>query len=120
MHLTVDGHLRTWGYPWGFDREHSVGYLQKWLTKMPATIEMAPIQPAIALWSGDILTGYVLIAESHISVHLAIPERRAFVDIFSCKGFDAERVLNSLERDLAMEALNIRKLPRGLEYGTDG
>ena len=43
------------------------------------------------------LSGFAVIAESHLSVHTAPAVREAFVDVFSCKAFDASAV----EREVA-------------------
>lgn len=39
------------------------------------------------------VTGFAIIAESHISVHTFTLGRCAYFDIFSCKGFDIEKAI---------------------------
>jgi S-adenosylmethionine decarboxylase len=64
------------------------------LFQLPNEIGMTRItQPYVFPYSGmeadDAgITGTVIIAESHISIHTFISKRYAFVDVFSCKLFD--------------------------------
>lgn len=66
------------------------------LNEMPAMIGMTRItRPYIFRYEGsyvddDGITGVVIIAESHISLHTYPQKNFAFVDIFSCKPFDTE------------------------------
>ncbi|MFH1663985.1 MAG: deoxyhypusine synthase [archaeon] len=39
------------------------------------------------------ITGFVIIAESHISIHSYPEKAEAFVDVFSCREFDSEKVV---------------------------
>jgi len=53
------------------------------------------------------VSGFVLIAESHISMH-TFPERRlVWADIFSCKEFDAASVLEDLKQRFRLRARKI-------------
>lgn len=62
------------------------------------------------------VSGFVLIAESHISMHTFVERRYLWVDIFSCKGFDASRAIEDLQRIFSLESVETRILERGLEY----
>ena len=57
--------------------------------------------------SGEGLSGFAIIAESHISIHTEIRSRYASIDIYSCKEFD----VSSVERYLvdAFEAREVEK-----------
>ena len=62
------------------------------------------------------ISGFVLIAESHISIH-TFPERRYVnIDVFSCKEFDSERVTRDFETRFELTEINRYLLNRGLEY----
>ena len=77
------------------------------LSSLPIAIGMTKItQPYVFPYSGLYpedkgITGFVVIAESHISIHTFQDKNYAFLDIFSCKDFDwgwAERyVIEKLE-----------------------
>ena len=53
------------------------------------------------------VSGFVMIAESHISVHTFPDQDFVFMDIFSCKEFDAEKAIRYLTR--AFEAAKYEK-----------
>jgi len=61
------------------------------------------------------ITGYVLLSESHISIHTWPEEQFAIVDILSCALIDEEKVTECLQRDLQPASINIssnfRRLP---------
>lgn len=108
MHLLIDGLLIR-------PDLMTAGNLRDWLEQMPARVGMARIQPPIVERSGPNLLGYVLLAESHISLHCAWEESRVFLDVFSCKGFESETVLVAL-KDIGVAARTASVLERGLEY----
>ena len=65
------------------------------------------------------MSGFVLIAESHISVH-TFPDRGYLnVDIFSCKPFDAELAVNELVGRFGIMEVRMQVLDRGLEEFAD-
>ena len=116
MHVTIDG--------FGGDRDKLADedLVRALLDRYPAEIGMTKIAPPYVCRyqagkpedSG--VSGFVLIAESHISVH-TFPERGyLWVDIFSCKGFEAERAIRSVKADFGLADVRTFVLPRGLEY----
>lgn len=66
------------------------------LNELPERIGMTKItQPYVFPYSGLIpedkgITGTVIIAESHISIHTFQEKDYCFIDVFSCKDFDVE------------------------------
>ncbi|MDP8258138.1 MAG: adenosylmethionine decarboxylase [Candidatus Aadella gelida] len=77
------------------------------LRDLPNKIGMTRItEPYVFPYSGLIpedrgITGTVIIAESHISIHTFQEKDYCFVDVFSCKDFDvefaAEYIINAFE-----------------------
>ena len=64
------------------------------------------------------MSGFVIIAESHISVH-TFPDRGYLnIDIFSCKDFDAESSLKDVKRVFGLMQVRVWELQRGIEYAT--
>jgi S-adenosylmethionine decarboxylase len=67
------------------------------LKKLPEMIGMTPItQPYVFPYSGLVpedkgITGIVIIAESHLSIHSFEDKGYTFIDMFSCKPFDVEK-----------------------------
>lgn len=85
----------------GCDREKlaSLEFCQKFLNDIPDKIGMTKILGPIALTyvcptdpSENGVTGVTIIAESHITIHTYPEKDKAFIDIFSCKHFDYQRV----------------------------
>ena len=66
------------------------------LDELPEKIGMTKItQPYVFPYSGLVpedkgVTGTVIIAESHISIHSFQEKDHCFVDVFSCKDFDVD------------------------------
>lgn len=81
----------------------------KVLNELPDRIGMTKItQPHVFRYSGLVpedegITGVVIIAESHISLHTFPRKNYAFLDVFSCKPFDID-----LGRDYLIEAFASR------------
>ena len=90
--------------------------LLSWLEQMPNKIGMQRISPAIVEKKGPLLMGIVLLAESHIAVHLDFRARWGTVDIFACKSFPAEQAIKETERGLKVQVVDQKILPRGLEH----
>lgn len=78
------------------------------LNDLPDQIEMTKItQPYVFRYSGVVpedwgVTGMVIIAESHISVHTFPEHKRFHMDVFSCKPFDYERTLQIIEEKMGV------------------
>ncbi len=116
MHLMIDGYG---GNP---DSMRDVELIHDFLRDYPDRIGMIRIAPPQVYTyrgqkSGDWgLSGFVLIAESHITVH-TFPERGYVnIDIFSCKQFDAEASLPVVKRMFGLAEVETCILERGLEY----
>ncbi len=115
MHVIIDG---FGGDPDQLSDENVVRVI---LDQYPAMMGMTKItQPAVIRYTGSKpedwgVSGYVMIAESHISMH-TFPERRlVWADIFSCKDFDAAPVLEDLKRRLRLRQMDVRVLERSLD-----
>ena len=77
------------------------------LSDLPDKIGMTKItQPYVFPYKGIVpedkgITGVVVIAESHISIHTFQEKNYCFVDVFSCKDFNvdfaAEYIINAFE-----------------------
>ena len=62
------------------------------------------------------LSGFVLIAESHISGHTFPDRGHVNVDIFSCKPFDGDAALAVVKDTFGISRTRVWNLDRGLEY----
>lgn len=87
------------------ERIDDLNFIFGFLSTLPDKIGMKKItQPYVFPYSGKTgedkgITGFVVIAESHLSIHTFVDKRYAFVDLFSCKPFDTD-----MARDLIVEA----------------
>lgn len=116
MHLIVDG------YGGDYKKMQDVEFISRILDVYPDQIGMTKISsPQVSKYIGSKpedwgVSGFVLIAESHISIH-TFPEKRYInIDIFSCKEFDADRAIKELKRDFELAEVRSYILNRGLEY----
>ena len=64
-------------------------------------------------------SGFVIIQESHISIHTFA--RRGFVtiDLYSCKPFKTEGIVEYLKGAFETEDVSVIKMERGLKYPID-
>jgi S-adenosylmethionine decarboxylase len=65
------------------------------------------------------VSGFVLIAESHIAIHTFPEHQQVWVDVFSCKGFDEIPAIDRIVEAFTLSATRVNKLERGLEYPHD-
>jgi len=115
MHVIIDGYG---GDPDQLSDENVVRVI---LDRYPGMMGMTKItQPTVLEYRGSKpedwgVSGYVMIAESHIAMH-TFPERRlVWADIFSCKDFDPEAVLTDLKQRFGLQEMDVRTLERNLE-----
>ena len=82
--------------------------MSSWI-HIPTTLGMTKItEPKVLTYVGSVpedwgLSGFVIIAESHISVHTFPSRNYINVDIFSCKEFDSEKALEDVKRIFGAE-----------------
>ena len=116
MHLTIDGFR---GDPEKLASEELVRGL---LDRYPERIGMTKIAPPFVQryvgrkpedWG---ISGFVLIAESHIAIHTFPGHGYLWADVFSCKGFDADEALRPVIEAFDLCDARTRTLERGLEY----
>jgi S-adenosylmethionine decarboxylase len=116
MHLTIDG--------FGGDRERlsSETLVRSLLDRFPGEIGMTKISdPHVLRYVGDKpddwgVSGFVLIAESHIAIHTFPDRGYVWVDVFSCKPFEADGATDTIIDAFGLESIKSEVLERGLEY----
>ena len=81
--------------------------LVKLLLKIPELIDMKILAGPNLVRDYDKghegVTGFAIVDFSHISVHTFVDTREAFIDIFSCKPFDYEKVRRYLYKTLKVK-----------------
>jgi len=92
------------------------------LDDFPAKIKMTKIMPPYVFkYVGKVpedwgVSGVVLIAESHISIHTFPDKEHAFIDIFSCKDFDTDYARRELLNIFEATHHEVILLNRGVEF----
>ena len=93
------------------------------LNKLPEKIGMTKMTlPYVVKWLDKFahgtegISGFVMIAESHISIHTFPDQDYVFMDIFSCREFDAELVIKYLTRAFESTKYDRHILKRGVDF----
>lgn len=119
MHLIIDG------FNGDQTRMADLEFIYSLLDEYPGRIGMRKIMPPYVFRYVDSkpedwgISGFVLIAESHISIHTFPDRAHVNIDIFSCKSFDAELATEHLSEAFGLGDVKMRILERGLEYPFD-
>jgi S-adenosylmethionine decarboxylase len=116
VHLIVDGYGCD---PAGLE---DMALIYKFLDESPDKMQMTKIMPPYVFrYNGLIpedwgLSGFVLIAESHISVHTFPVKKYLSVDMFSCKWFDTDEALETIKEYFKVQKFEKKVLDRGQEF----
>ena len=116
MHLIIDGN--------GSDPSilKDEKFIRNLLDTYPGKIGMTKISPPYIThymqgkpddWG---VSGFVFIAESHISIHTFPKRQYVNIDVFSCKEFDTQRAMAQLKERFGLKTVRSWTLDRGLEY----
>jgi S-adenosylmethionine decarboxylase len=112
MHLIIDGYGDN---PKLMKDEQFLYHL---LDSYPAQIGMTKISsPLVFRYIGSKpedwgISGFVFIAESHISIHTFVERRYVNIDVFSCKDFNSEQVIKDLKDKFQLTRLSSRLINR--------
>ncbi len=116
LHLTLDG------YGCSQEQLANLDVVYEFLDRCPEVIQMTKIMPPYVFkyhapnpedWG---ISGFVLIAESHISIHTYPEKRYLSLDIFSCKHFDHQKALTYVTELFGITRHELHLLDRGLEF----
>lgn len=86
------------------------------LKELPAQIGMTPLVTPVVTVSGDRMSGIVIIAESHIAIHIDHRLMRCDVDVFSCRPFDVDTTIRLLKQLLGLSRAVSQALVRGRQF----
>ena len=115
-------HLMLDGYGCDMSKLRDLNLVYKILEELPNRIGMTKIMPPYVFKYSGLkpedwgVSGFVLIAESHISIHTFPEKNFVSVDIFSCKSFDSEQAETYLKEAFAMEKVECTVVDRGTEF----
>ena len=116
MHLVIDG------YRGDSDRMWDVELVRSFLIDCPATLGMTRItEPEVLKYDAPKIedsgvSGFVIIAESHISIHTFPNRDYVNIDIFSCQAFDHDQALAEVKSLFQLQDVKTWLLDRGLEW----
>ena len=109
MHLVIDAYGRN------NEILQSEDFIYRLLDQYPAEIGMTKIStPYVLRYTGKEwgLSGFVIIAESHISIHTFVERSYVNLDVFSCKNFDTEVATRNLTDRLYLTDVKVRVFDR--------
>jgi S-adenosylmethionine decarboxylase len=118
-------HLMMDGYNCDRQRLEDISLIYNFLSEYPAHIEMTKIMPPYVFryeaknpedWG---ISGFVLIAESHISIHTFPDKNYLSLDIFSCKKFDSDHAISYVKNLFVVQKSEVKLLDRGVEFPKD-
>jgi S-adenosylmethionine decarboxylase len=113
------------GYGCPYDTLTDLDRIYEFLNQCPDLIHMTKIMPPYAFkYSGKVpqdwgLSGFVLIAESHISIHTFPEKGYLSIDVFSCKDFDVQTAVDFATKVFGITSQEIKIVDRGLEFPRD-
>ncbi len=118
-HLTIDGY--------GCDKDslNDISLIENILIELPKKIKMKIISdPLVKNYEAKEneesgVTGIILLAESHISIHTYPKKRYVAIDIFSCNEFNVEEAIDYLKNKFSIKKIEKNIIPRGYEHEYD-
>jgi len=116
QHLMIDGY--------GCNRKKlmDMKLLYDFLDTYPSEMKMTKVMPPYVFSCEDKkpenwgYSGFVIIAESHISIHTFPEKNYLSLDIFSCKAFDIQKAIKHVVELFEIKEKEIRVLDRGAEF----
>lgn len=120
-HLTLDL------YSCNKNKISDVDFILEILDELPELIGMHKISsPQVVKYSGNPntfdsggISAFVLIAESHISIHTFIEQQFVSIDIFSCKNFDVAIAESYFIEKFGPQKVEKHLINRGVEFPKD-
>lgn len=116
-HLTIDA------YGCDYEALDSMDINFKLLDELPEKIGMHKITTpyVIRAFPNDIkdcggVSGFVMIAESHISVHTFPAKKYLTMDLYSCNVFDHQKVLRIVKETYKYKSIETHVIKRGLKF----
>ena len=96
-------------------------FIWKFLDELPGKIGMTKISPPYVLRFPALeqvggVTGFVIIAESHISIHTYPEKNYFFLDVFSCKEFDVNKTKKYIFRKFKVKEADVQVIKRGKAF----
>lgn len=118
VHLTLDGYGGSPG------RLGDPSAVRAWLDELPETLGMTKLADPLLVEVGRRsekdsggITGFVLIAESHISIHTFPLRRFASADVYTCQNhLNEEWLLQYFRATFELHSIEHKLIIRGTQY----
>ena len=100
----------------------SLKFVYKVLDELPGYIGMTKMTlPQVVFWKDKWakspgVSGFVMIAESHISIHTFPDDDYVFIDVFSCKNFDTKKAAKYIIDAFKIKKATVNTVKRGLDF----
>ena len=116
LHLTLDGY--------GCQKEKLADkkLVRRVLLTLPSQLQMQIISKPQVLWYSGLIpqdcgvSGIIMIAESHISIHTFSQKEFLTADVYSCKVFDTDKTIEFFKKIFKPKELEINIIKRGLKF----
>lgn len=118
VHLTIDGY--------GGDKEklNNFELVYNVLNDLPGEIQMKKLMPPYVVIAPAItekdqggISGFVMIAESHISIHTFPEKQFVSIDIYTCRNeMPKEKILEYFKEKFSLKELEVNFIERGKEF----
>lgn len=117
-HITIDG------YGGDYDRLNSEEAVTSALTEICDALRMRPIIKPVVVSAPDNhikdpggWSGFIMIAESHISIHTFPKRRFVSADVYTCQnGMDQDFVADFFKKKFKLEEIEMNFIKRGTRY----
>ena len=95
---------------------HAVSFIPKVkdvLNRIVDELQLSKVNQSFKQFQPVGVTGFILLEESHVSIHTWPEHEFAAVDIFSCKPFDAKKIQELLMESFSSDKVIIKQIERG-------
>ncbi len=118
IHLTIDG------YRGNKEKLNDFKLVYNLLNRLPEEIAMRKLMPPYVIFAPSTtekdqggISGFVIIAESHISVHTFPEKRFVTIDVYTCRNkLDVEKVKTYFKKVFLLEELETNVIERGTKF----
>lgn len=117
LHLTIDA------YGGSEEKLYDMRHVFAVLDKLPAHLGMHKIitpyvidAPATTSKDQGGISGFVMIAESHISIHTFPDKGFLTADVYSCRAFDVEKTVQYFKKAFDLQEVELQVIRRGMRF----
>jgi S-adenosylmethionine decarboxylase len=118
VHLTIDG------YKGDREKLNNFELIYNLLNQLPGEISMQKLMPPYVIIAPPVtqkdqggISGFIIIAESHISIH-TFPEKGFIsIDVYTCKNeMDSDKIVNYFKDVFNLKEIEVNIIKRGTKF----